>query len=168
MIKNDNQYKITKKKKDEFLNSLKVLKLSNDNDSLKSIMVDSLISQIETFDIELSQYEMLKNHKPQIITFNIEELPESLIKARIIKGFSQNELARKAGLKEQQIQRYESTNYESANFERLLNIAKSLDICFETSKLVLRNNEIKVKGYDTSFIREATSKLQSRKFLLKV
>jgi transcriptional regulator with XRE-family HTH domain len=168
MIKNDKQHKITKKKRDDFMSSLELLKSSNNNDLLKDIMINSLISQIETFDYELREYEILKNEKPQIITFNFNELPESLIKARIIKGFSQNELALKAGLKEQQIQRYESTNYESANFERLLNIAKSLEISFETSKIILRNDEIKVEGYDSLFIRRATGKLQSKKTLLTV
>lgn len=168
MIKNDKQYKITKKKKDDFINSLEILKSSNNDDLLKDIMLNSLISQIETFDNELKEYDILKNEKPQVISFNFEEFPESLIKARIIKGLSQNELATKAGLKEQQIQRYESTNYESANFERLINIAKSLDVFFETTKLILRNDEIKVEGYNPSFLREATSKLHSRKSLLTV
>jgi transcriptional regulator with XRE-family HTH domain len=168
MIKSEKQYKITKGKKDDFIKSLILLKSSKNDDLLNEIMIDSLKSQIETFDLELSQYETLKNEKPQIIAFNLEELPESLIKARIVKGLSQNDLAQKAGLKEQQIQRYESTNYESANFERILNIAKSLDVSFETSRLILKKKEIKVDGYEPSFIREATCKLQFRKSLLSV
>lgn len=147
MIKSEKQYNITKSKKEEFINSLALLKSSENNDLLNDIMIDSLKSQIETFDYELNQYEILKNEKPQIVAFNIEELPESLIKARIIKGLSQKDLAQKTGLKEQQIQRYESTNYDSANFEKILSIAKSLNVSFEPTRLILKKEEIKLEGY---------------------
>ena len=63
-------------------------------------------------------------------TGNFERLKEragndpglNLIVARISRGFTQKELARKLGLKEQQIQRYEADRYRSislANFQRV-------------------------------------------------
>jgi HTH-type transcriptional regulator/antitoxin HigA len=55
----------------------------------------------------------------------------SLIVARIAQGLTQKELARKLGLKEQQIQRYEADRYSSisiANFER---IASVLNVTWE-------------------------------------
>ncbi|MBK7638927.1 MAG: hypothetical protein IPJ22_02415 [Bacteroidetes bacterium] len=97
MIKSEKQYKITKGKKDDFIKSLILLKSSKNDDLLNEIMIDSLKSQIETFDLELSQYETLKNEKPQIIAFNLEELPESLIKARIVKDFLKMILRKKQG-----------------------------------------------------------------------
>lgn len=167
MIKNEKQYAITKKKRDEFSKTLESL-LNTDNDDLfNKIMIDSITSQIETFDNELFEFEKLKE-KPNIIISPIEKLPELLIKARIIRGLSHNDLAKKAGLIEQQIQRYESNNYESANFERILNIAKSMDIHFEDTKVFLNNDIIPVSGYDPCFIKQATNKLQSKKSLLTV
>ena len=41
----------------------------------------------------------------------VAELPATLIKARISQGLSQRDLAERLSLKEQQIQRYEATDY---------------------------------------------------------
>ncbi|MCE7885255.1 MAG: XRE family transcriptional regulator [Actinobacteria bacterium ATB1] len=50
------------------------------------------------------------------------------IKARIARGWTQRDLAERLGVAEQQIQRYESTQYTSASLARLSDIAKALDI----------------------------------------
>ena len=49
----------------------------------------------------------------------VADLPSILIKARIAQGLSQKDLAERIGLKEQQIQRYEATDYASANLSRI-------------------------------------------------
>lgn len=169
MIKNDKQYSITKNKRDEFSKSLSILQNEESKDNLlNQIMKDSITSQIETFDREIKEYENLKNTKPTIIFSSIEKLPEILIKARIIKGLSQNDLAKKINLKEQQIQRYEASNYESANFDRMLTIAQSMGIQFESTKIKLDQNILHVDGYDPNFIKQATRKLQSKRTLFSV
>jgi HTH-type transcriptional regulator/antitoxin HigA len=58
----------------------------------------------------------------------LEDLPSILIRARIVKGFSQRQLAEAIGLKEQQIQRYEAEEYASANLQRLAEIANALGL----------------------------------------
>jgi HTH-type transcriptional regulator / antitoxin HipB len=168
MIKNDKQYGITKSKQKEFLNSLETLRSYKKDDLLNQVMIDSISSQLETFEREINDYEKLKNERPNVISYSIESLPETLIKARIAKGLSQNELAKKTGLKEQQIQRYESNNYQSANFERILCIAKSMNIHFEETKAFLNQEIMPVKGYDSTFVKLATERLQSRKSLFTV
>jgi HTH-type transcriptional regulator/antitoxin HigA len=55
---------------------------------------------------------------------SIEELPKTLIQARFAFGLSQEDLAAKLGLKPQQIQRYEATNYRSASLERINEIVR--------------------------------------------
>jgi transcriptional regulator with XRE-family HTH domain len=55
-------------------------------------------------------------------------LPRTLIQARIAAGLSQKELARRLGLKEQQIQRYEATDYASAKLSRLRAVMHALGI----------------------------------------
>lgn len=168
MIKNEKQYKTTKSRKQEFLKSLDVINLSADNVLLKDLMSKSLKSQIETFDREILEYEKLKSSKPRIILTDICHLPEALIKARIARGLSHSDLAKATGLKEQQIQRYESNNYESANFDRIITIAKCMKVRFDDTKLILEQDELRLEGYDQTFIREATNRLQSRKALLTV
>jgi transcriptional regulator with XRE-family HTH domain len=43
-------------------------------------------------------------------------------------GMTQRELAEKLGMKEQMIQRYEASQYESAGFGRLVAVAEALEI----------------------------------------
>ena len=93
MIKNDKQYAITKKTKEDFQKSLESMKSSEIDDRLNKIMMSSVVSQIESFDKELKEFEILKRNKPMIISSSIEKLPETLIKVRIVKGLSQNDLA---------------------------------------------------------------------------
>lgn len=166
MIKNDKQYTITKGKRNQFLESLELLKTSDDNSLFNQIMIDSVGSQIETLNMELAEYEKLKNERPKVISSRIENLPELLIKARIARNLSQKELAIKIGLKEQQIQRYEACNYQSASFEKLLLVASSMELDFEPTRATFRQEMITINGYEPNFLLEATQKLRQNRRLL--
>ena len=50
------------------------------------------------------------------------------IEARIAAGLTQKELAEKFGVHEQQIQRYEASNYHAVGFDRLQEVMSALDI----------------------------------------
>jgi transcriptional regulator with XRE-family HTH domain len=50
-----------------------------------------------------------------------------LIRTRIVIGLTQTELARRLGLKTQQIQKYEKHNFAMTSFSRLLEIAQAID-----------------------------------------
>ncbi len=52
----------------------------------------------------------------------------ALVKARIALGLTHKELADRLGLKEQQIQRYEATDYAGASLERIQQIMKALGL----------------------------------------
>ena len=56
----------------------------------------------------------------------VAELPTVLIKARIAQGLSQKDLAERLGLQEQQIQRYEATEYASASLTRIKEVVSAL------------------------------------------
>ena len=56
----------------------------------------------------------------------VAELPTVLIKARIAQGLSQKDLAERLGLQEQQIQRYEATEYASAGLTRIKEVVSAL------------------------------------------
>ena len=56
----------------------------------------------------------------------VSELSNMLIGARIAQGISQKELAERIGLKEQQIQRYEATDYASASLSRIREVVSGL------------------------------------------
>ena len=122
MIKNEKQYKITKMEIKDFAQSISILKQKIDKnpDPFLELERDALLGQAFDLQRELEEYEDLKAGNIPILEFaNIEDLPKTLIKSRIALGLSQKDLAGKIGLHEQQIQRYEHTDYESASYTRL-------------------------------------------------
>jgi ribosome-binding protein aMBF1 (putative translation factor) len=77
----------------------------------------------------MREYEALRSGKRRSLALeSIEELPKTLIQARIAAGLSQEELAAKLGLKPQQIQRYEATNYQGASLERVNAVVRVLGL----------------------------------------
>jgi HTH-type transcriptional regulator/antitoxin HigA len=79
--------------------------------------------------LQLQEYETLKSGSVEILKAStLQELPTILIKARIVKGWSQRQLADTIGVKEQQIQRYEAEEYASANLRRLEDVAIALGL----------------------------------------
>jgi ribosome-binding protein aMBF1 (putative translation factor) len=134
MIKNERQYRITKAQADKFEQALAKLKAHpKEGDQmhplLRQAQIDALQSQLDDLHSELEEYEALKSGRQKTIEIeSFDELPRALIQARIASGISQRELAQKLGLKEQQIQRYEATEYASASFERLRKIVNVLGI----------------------------------------
>jgi transcriptional regulator with XRE-family HTH domain len=59
---------------------------------------------------------------------SLDELPKTLIQARIAAGLTQEELAAKLGLRPQQIQRYEATDYRSAIMHRMNEVLRALGV----------------------------------------
>ena len=130
MIKNERQYKITQSQIAKFEAALAELAASSGkNARLRQLEEDALRSQLDELRDEAQLYEQLRLgvlESIHIESFN--ELPLALVKARILAGLSQKELAERLGLKEQQIQRYESTDYASASLTRITQVAEALGV----------------------------------------
>jgi transcriptional regulator with XRE-family HTH domain len=75
----------------------------------------------------LSEYEALRAN-PGVLEADLDTLPRSLIRARIAAGLSQHELAARLHLKEQQIQRYEATEYEGVSIDRIRDVCRALGV----------------------------------------
>jgi len=52
----------------------------------------------------------------------------ALLRARIAKGLAQKQLAERIGLKEQQVQRYEASEYTTASWDRIKRIIRALGV----------------------------------------
>ena len=134
MIKNKRQYKITKAQVARFSNALESLRQRPENeDSLHPLVAkareDALSSQLADLESELREYESLKAGEFHLDSLRVvADLPSILIKARIAQGLSQKELAERIGLKEQQIQRYEATDYASASLARIKEVASAFGV----------------------------------------
>jgi transcriptional regulator with XRE-family HTH domain len=132
MIKNERQYRITKAQLASFQSALDGFSQHASPDLhelIRKAQEDALRSQRDDLKAELDEYEALRsNRPPEIEARDLDELPRALIRARIALGLSQRELADKLGIKEQQIQRYESTDYDSASMARVREVAAALGV----------------------------------------
>ena len=134
MIKNERQYRITKAQAQKFHAALRQLQ-ANAAESvslhprLRQAEADALQSQWASLQAEIDDYEALLNGQQKSFSLSsFDELPVALIKARIASGLSQRELAGRLGLKEQQIQRYEATEYASASLSRVSAVIQALNV----------------------------------------
>jgi len=129
MIKNERQYHVTKTQLGKFESALNKLNDALDfPPRLREIQESALRNQIAELREELTEYEELRAGKQPAVELGvIAKIPEALIRARIAAGLSQRELAERLGLKEQQIQRYEATDYQSASLSRVEAIVKALE-----------------------------------------
>jgi ribosome-binding protein aMBF1 (putative translation factor) len=134
MIQNEREYKITKAQADKFAEALAAFEQNppKGHPKMRKAYQEAMQSQLEELQDQLSDYDALKLGQINTLAIaSLDELPKVLIQARIAAGLSQKDLGEKLGLKEQQIQRYEATLYQSASLTRLLEIAKALDVRFD-------------------------------------
>jgi HTH-type transcriptional regulator / antitoxin HipB len=135
MISNERQYSITKSELKKFEASLEKLEQESTstmdlNEQMKHrLYLDAISSQIESFREEIKEYEWLKSGTVERLNFDsLENLPDALIKARIVRGLTQGQLAKLLGVKEQQVQQYESTRYANASLSRVMAVHHVLNI----------------------------------------
>ena len=134
MILNERQYGITKTKIKEFEEALAKLNSNPIPETINEQLrhqahIDIVNSQLEEWNEEVKEYEELKKGEIESLKLDsFEQLPEALIKARIIRGLTQAQLAEILQVKQQQVQRDESNKYAGASFTKLLAIQKALNI----------------------------------------
>jgi transcriptional regulator with XRE-family HTH domain len=133
MIKNEREYRITRSQVANFKKALASLDEEAANGERASLAIElqqgALRSQLEELQKQVLEYEELVARKPEVINANsIEELPMALIKARIASGLTQAGLAKQLGLPEQQIQRYEATEFSGASLKRIKEITEALNV----------------------------------------
>jgi ribosome-binding protein aMBF1 (putative translation factor) len=128
MIKNERQYLVTKAEAEKFAKALQDAEARSYSDPLLAQLErDSLRSQLEELRSDLEEYDRLRSG--QVTDINVEsfdQFPKALIQARIASGLSQKDLADRLALKEQQIQRYEATDYSAAGLARIMEVVKAL------------------------------------------
>jgi DNA-binding XRE family transcriptional regulator len=145
MIKNDKQYTITKSRLNDFKESLSALEQQHLDPLLKELHSDALKSQIEEFEKSINEYEYLKKGNPTyLFADSLSDINETLVKARIAKRLTQSDLAKRVNLKEQQIQRYEISNYSTASMDRIIQIADALDLQVEKFKIKVNNTPFEI------------------------
>ena len=134
MITNERQFRITRTEAAKFEKALAQLEKQADTPSrisplLRKAERDALASQIKSLRGEIREYESLRKGGYRVFEgASFEELPRLLIQARIARGMTQRDLAERLLVREQQIQRYEATEYASASLSRVREVIEALDI----------------------------------------
>ena len=139
MIRNEAHYRKRQEQLASYENQLKSLEASDmDKKSVRYLSnKEALESFIEEISNELAQYEAYKNGEDKEIPYNnFGEIYHVLINARIAQNMTQQQLAEKAGLHTQQIQKYEANEYLEVKFGTLTQIAYALGI-YDTFKGVV-------------------------------
>lgn len=134
MIKNERQYRITRTQAERFARTLEDLRsrpggADGVHPMIAQAQVDAVTSQLADLEAELREYEAIRDGRFEVEALReAVNLPELLIRARIAQGLTQKELADRLGLKEQQIQRYEATDYAAAKWSRIMEVAGALSM----------------------------------------
>lgn len=133
MIKNEKQYRITRAQARRFKEALAELtreeRPSNVTPRLWQAQRDAAESQLRDLEKQIDAYEQLHHSKgKELVLETVDDLPKALIRARIASGMTQEGLAQKLGVKTQQVQRYEATEYESASFARIRGVVHALGL----------------------------------------
>jgi HTH-type transcriptional regulator / antitoxin HigA len=170
MITNERQYKITKSQLEKLIerkNAIESIQQipANISPLLFSAEINAIKSEIENLSTQIHDYQELKTMTPEMIRgYSLEDLPNILIKARIINHLSQKELAEKIGIKEQQIQRYESQEYQGASLSRVNKIATILGL---NNLEINKNQETTTTTSDNSDNTWVNHLFTSRKYPIK-
>jgi ribosome-binding protein aMBF1 (putative translation factor) len=144
MIKNEKQYRITKAQIRRFQDALDELagqvRPSNISPRLWEAQRQAAQSQIGELQEQVEAYERLQLGKSKAVVLEaVEDIPRALIRARIASGMTQEGLARRLGLKPQQVQRYEATEYDSASFARICKVVQALGLSIPKAVRLVRN-----------------------------
>jgi HTH-type transcriptional regulator / antitoxin HipB len=136
MIQNERQYKITQTKLRELEQASANINIEDSNLHPRQLLSQKNSYHKLTNDLkqEIAEYEELRSGKIETLRLaNFNDLPIALIKARIVLGMTQKELAEKIGTQEQQIQRYEADRYAAISFDRMMKIAEALGMSLKAS-----------------------------------
>ena len=144
MIKNERQHRITKAHAEKFRATLHELATTprpkEVHPKLWEAQQNGVKSQLEDLEAELREYETLKADGAKMLELDsLDGLPKVLIQARIAAGLTQEDLAARLGVKPQQIQRYEASDYQTASFARLREIARLLGLHLRESVELVQN-----------------------------
>jgi transcriptional regulator with XRE-family HTH domain len=144
MIKNQKQASVTKDKLKELIQAKE--DFQKEQSSLDSIKFKLGLSSFEKLIAELSEeiqkYDSLTQGNFHVIKpKDLRDLPNALIAARLAQKLSQKDLATLLDIQEQQIQRYESSDYEAASWSRIVEIAYALKMKFHFEQVLIINQD---------------------------
>lgn len=130
MIKNEKQYKIARTKLEKWLKNLEQALSVRQPGVADWILREQLLGaeeQVNQLQTELKEYEEIASGKKTLPDPSlVDQIPWLLISWRIARRMTQRELAERAGIHENQLQKYEAENYRGASYNTIMHIAHVL------------------------------------------
>ncbi len=134
MIKNDNQYKYTKKKLLEFNKILSAIRKKYSSDKNKvSLLSQGYSEHITQLKAEIEDYDkMKKSPLPKVLRAHEPiEISRMLVRLRLGRKFTQAQLADRIGCHQADISRLEREDYRGYTISLLTKIANTLNAKIE-------------------------------------
>jgi ribosome-binding protein aMBF1 (putative translation factor) len=131
MIENELQFRVTKSRVTAFKKAVADLEQNPPKLPPKGVKArrEAMLSEIEVLETQLAEYQTLKGSRRVVLELEaLRNLPEALLQARIAAGLTQAELAKRLGVKVQQVQRDEKMRYAGASLERVIHVAEVLGV----------------------------------------
>ncbi len=130
-ITNEREYRIARaeaERLEEFL-AKQDQETENLDPRLRQALHGATESRLDELRARIGWYENLKRSGGAVLELeSLEDLPSLLVQARIASNLTQRELAERLGVSEQQVQKDEKTGYTKASLERLIGVARALDL----------------------------------------
>lgn len=129
MIKNKRQHEYSKRKLHELEEDLKAIRKKYYIDKNKvALLSQGYIEHIVQFKDEIKGYEdMIKAPFPEVLPIhNLNEINRSIVRLRIARKITQEELAQRVGCKQSDISRLERDDYRGHTIAKLDNIIAGL------------------------------------------
>lgn len=174
MIKNAKQAALTRIKQDEIRAAKAKLEVAANIDEeplRKRAALSSLSAIIADLEAQLVEYnDLINQNTPYLCNKTLEQLSKILISARLAQRLSHKELAKRLSITEQQVQRYESTDYESASLVKLLDVMDALNLKLQFKDIaILDADQVKFElpeGIDLEKITKYEAKVKQDGSLL--
>ena len=133
MIANERQYRIAGAQLRRFEEALAARAASEPGGDIAprifEAMADAIASERDELRAQLARYEDLRSGRvAQRGLCSLRGLPVALIEGRIAARMTQRDLARRLGIPEQQVQRWETNGYVGVALERMQEIVDALGL----------------------------------------
>jgi transcriptional regulator with XRE-family HTH domain len=132
MLKNEKQYKSARVALQKWLNNLNVLEARVASQAVEDWLIEeerfAINQQIEQLQAEIQEFDDIVEGKRKLppVVLHVDTLPTLLIGWRLAKHWTQKQLAERAGIHENLLQKYESENYSCASLQTISKIAHIL------------------------------------------
>jgi transcriptional regulator with XRE-family HTH domain len=162
MIKTSTQLGIAKQRLKELENAKEIFLTENKDASTAKYEsgLNSLSRFVEDLEHDISEFERFRDSEfCKLKSENVFDLPKLIIQTRLTKKLSQSDLAKKIGVSTQQIQRYETNDYEAASWARMMDVMDAMEMTIKTEACWVGNLSFK---HDEN-LSETTIKEASRR-----